>query len=167
VRIGIDTNVLIYAHLPAFPEHAASRAFLGEQLRRPDRTVVVTALVLHEFVHVVTDPRRFEPPLQMAEALAVARRYLGRSNVECLPVDEDGCVRMIDLLERHRLGRNRVADTLFAATFLTHGVRDLATCDPEGYRPFEELRLVDPRGPGDPDGSGPAHVGARRRPRPR
>jgi hypothetical protein len=41
--------------------------------------------VLHEFVHVITDGRRFDRPVAMTEALTLARGYLGRSNVECTP----------------------------------------------------------------------------------
>jgi predicted nucleic acid-binding protein len=47
--------------------------------------------------------------------------------------------------ERHRLGRKRIADTLFAATLLTHGVTELITCNPSDFRIFEGLTLIDPR----------------------
>ena len=39
----------------------------------------------------------------------------------------------------------RIADTLFAAALLTSGVHDLITCNPDDFRVFEELRLIDPR----------------------
>ncbi len=144
MRLGLDTNVLIYAHVPAFPRHEGVRAYLQAELRRLETVLVVTPMILHEFVHIVTDARRFEPPLAMSEALAVARLYLGRTNVECVPVDEDSCLLMIELLDRHQLGRNRIADTLLAATLLTHGVTDLVTCNKEDFRHFEDLHVVDP-----------------------
>lgn len=145
MRRGLDTNVLVYAHLPAFAEHASVREFLLEQLDRRKVVLVLTPGVLHEFVHVVTDERRFEPPLSMAEALAVARLYLGRSNVECVASDEGDLLRAFDLLERHHLGRKRIADALFAATLMNHGVAQLVTCDARGYELFDGLSVIDPR----------------------
>ncbi len=147
MKLGVDTNVLVYAHVAALPEHVAVKAFLARQLARRDVTLVVTPAVLHEFVHVVTDPRRFEPPVAMAEALALARLYLGRANVDCLATDADALVDALALVERHGLGRRRLADTLFAATLLRHGVRQLATCNPGDFATFSGLQLVDPRVP--------------------
>jgi predicted nucleic acid-binding protein len=145
VRRGLDTNVLVYTHLPAMPDHAPVRRFLLAQLQDPTVTLVVTAQILHEFVHVVTDPRRFEPPVTMAEALATARLYLDRSNVDCVVTDV-ACVRAaFALLEQHALGRNRIADTLFAATLLQHHVLEVITCNPDDFRVFEALTIIDPR----------------------
>lgn len=142
--IGIDTNVLVYAHVPGFAQHAAARAFLRARLEQSSTSLAVTPMVLHELVHVITDARRFDPPVSMAEAIEVARRYLGRSNVECLAVDEPAMAMALDLLEQHQFGRRRVADCLLAATLLRHGVTELATYDPDDFRGFEGLSVVVP-----------------------
>jgi len=42
VKLGVDTNVLVYAHVAALPEHVAARAFLARLLERRDVTLVVT-----------------------------------------------------------------------------------------------------------------------------
>ncbi|HSG39732.1 MAG TPA: hypothetical protein VLE27_08860, partial [Thermoanaerobaculia bacterium] len=76
MRQGVDTNVLIYAHMAEMPHHEVVRGFLFDQLSRDDVTLVVTPGILHEFVHVVTDGRRFDPPVAMEDALALARGYL-------------------------------------------------------------------------------------------
>ena len=145
MRYGCDTNVLIYAHLPSLPDHEKVRAHLLRLLADREVTVAITGSILHEFVHVVTDSRRFQPPVSMAEALAVARQYLGRANVECLSVDEEAVRLAFELIERHNLGRRRIADTLFAATLLRNGIDRLVTCDPADFRTFDGLAVVDPR----------------------
>ncbi len=145
MRRGLDTNVLVYTHIPAMPDHEIVRRFLHAQLHDPETTLAVTAQILHEFVHVVTDPRRFEPPVAMAEALAITRLYLNRTNVDCVVTDA-ACVReAFDLLEQHALGRNRIADTLFAATLLHHDIHEVITCNPGDFRGFEGLTVIDPR----------------------
>lgn len=145
MKRGIDTNVLVYAHLASLPEHGGVRNYLEGQLARRDVTLVLTPSVLHEFVHVVTDARRFDPPVGMGEALAIARLYLGRSNVECAATDADAVAAAFDLVDRHGLGRKRLADTLLAATLLRSGVRQLVTCNPADFEIFAGLDLVDPR----------------------
>ena len=99
---------------------------------------------------VAEDGRRFDPPVSMAEALAVARLFLGRSNVECIGANETILLEAFDLLERYRLGRKRIADTLLAATLLHHGISELITCNPRDFRVFEGLEVIDPRADGTP-----------------
>jgi predicted nucleic acid-binding protein len=144
-RRGVDTNVLIYAHIPESPHHEVVRRYLSNQLAQEEVTLVVTPGILHELVHVVTDGRRFEPPVAMKDALAVARTYLNRTNVECLSVDQSSLLRAFELLERYQLGRKRIADTLFAASLLDQDIRELITCNLDDFRVFEELTLIDPR----------------------
>jgi len=145
MRRGVDTNVLIYAHMTEMPQHEVVRSFLIGQLAQEDVTLVITPGILHEFVHVVTDGRRFDPPVAIKDALAVARGYLDRTNIECLSVDERTVISAFNLLERHHLGRKRIADTLFAASLLDQGVRELITCNLDDFQIFEKLALIDPR----------------------
>src|SRR5215218_8638449 len=139
MRRGLDTNVLIYAHMPDLPDHVRVRSFLLSQLANEDVTLVITPIILHEFVHVITDGKRFDPPVSMADALAVARVYLDHTNVECLSLDGQAVAGAFALIERHQLGRKRIADTLFAACLLGHGVHELITCNPADFRIFDSL----------------------------
>lgn len=145
-RLGIDTNVLIYAHLPSFSAHDAVRRFLLEHLEAPETTLAIVPLVFNEFLHIVTDARRFDPPVTMTEAISLTKLYLDRSNVEIPASDEAAVQRMLRLQERHRLGRKRLADTLLAATLLRHGITELVTCNPGDFALFDPLRTIDPRG---------------------
>ncbi len=156
MKRGLDTNVLVYAHVAALPEHGVVREFLAGQLARRDVTLVLTPSVLHEFVHVVTDPRRFEPPVAMGEALALARLYLGRANVDCVATDAEAVAEAFNLIDRHGLGRKRLADTLLAATFLRHGVKQIVTCNRGDFEIFSSLEIVDPRSP-DASSGGRVH----------
>jgi predicted nucleic acid-binding protein len=145
VRCGVDTNVLIYAHIPAFQEHSQVWNFLLDQLNRPDVTLVVTPEIFHEFVHVVTDSKRFDPPVSMSEALSIVRLYLEKTNIECLGTTEAILGEALSLMERYKLGRKRVADTLFAATLLHDRINTIVTYNPKDFRVFEGLTVIDPR----------------------
>lgn len=145
MKLGIDSNVLLQAHLPALDRHELAHAYLQEQLALPGVTLVLTPLVLHEFVHVVTDSRRFDPPVPMTEAISVTRSYLGRTNVECVGADEPTLLLALDLLSRYRLGRKRIADTLLAATLLVHGIHRLVTFNVGDFKVFADLTVSEPQ----------------------
>ena len=81
----------------------------------------------------------------MGDTLSVARTYIQRENIECLAVGEPATARAFDLIDRHQLGRRRIAKALFAATLLDAGVDTLLTCNEKDFAIFEELTLVDPR----------------------
>ncbi len=145
MRIGVDTNVLIYAHISSLADHTAVRRYLTAKLESPDTRLVISPMILHELVHVITDPRRFSPAVEMSEALSVARTYLGRDNVECLSVGESAMTKALELIDRHQLGRRRISDTLFAASLIDAGVETLLTCNERDFAVFDDLTLVDPR----------------------
>jgi predicted nucleic acid-binding protein len=70
---------------------------------------------------------------RLQRVLALARLYLGRSNVACVATDAEALADAFALVDCHRLGRKRLADTLLAATLLRHGVRQLVTCNPGDF----------------------------------
>jgi predicted nucleic acid-binding protein len=65
---GLDTSFLVAAEVAEHVEHAAARARL-KALREAGDSFALTPQVLAEFVHVVTDAKRFSQPLAMNEAL--------------------------------------------------------------------------------------------------
>lgn len=65
---GFDTSFLVAAEVAGHAEHSAARARLAE-LRAADDRFGIAPQVLAEFVHVVTDGKRFSEPLEMPAAL--------------------------------------------------------------------------------------------------
>lgn len=92
MRCGIGTNVLVYAHLPVFPESETVRDRLRAPLADKSWQFALTASVLHEFVHVVTDPRRFDPPVAMVEAQSSLHRLI--LDVLALILDQGATARV-------------------------------------------------------------------------
>jgi predicted nucleic acid-binding protein len=127
--IGVDTSYLVAL---AVREHASHRAcwrlFESEIVGRT-ATMAIAPQVLAEFCHVVTDPRRFERPLEMAAALELCEQWWNAE--ECRPVAVDAEVAALFLAWMHelRLGRKQLLDTLLAASYHRAGVRRLATTD--------------------------------------
>jgi len=122
--LAIDTDVLVHWAMAGAPHHQAVRRFLEREVEKQGR-LGLTPQVLREFLHVVTDSRRFENPLPMEEALKLSMRlWNGQEIVQVLP-STTVHDRMCELLEELRLGRKRILDTALAATLEAAGITRL------------------------------------------
>ena len=65
---GLDSNILVQLALQDHPANVATIAAVQAETQRGNR-LVFPSLVVDEFLHVITDARRFSPPLTMLEAL--------------------------------------------------------------------------------------------------
>ena len=61
---GLDTGFLVAAEVAEHAEYSPARQTLARLVAAGDRIAIVPQ-VLAEFVHVVTDPRRFAQPLRV------------------------------------------------------------------------------------------------------
>lgn len=138
--IGLDTSFLVGLAIREHPSHGPCVRIFENEIRGRDGTMALAAQVLAEFCHVVTDPRRFERPLDMAEALDLCEQLWNAR--ECRQVQVDGEVGALFLtwMHTHRLGRKRLLDTLLAATYHRAGVTRLATTD---WRDFERYGVFE------------------------
>ena len=74
MRHGLDTGFLVAAEVVEHSDHAAARLKLAELLAAGDRFALAPQ-VLAEFIHVVTDSRRFAQPLDIGAARDLAEQW--------------------------------------------------------------------------------------------
>jgi predicted nucleic acid-binding protein len=134
--IGVDTTFLVQLELVELPAHKAAHAFLQRQILRPQVPLALAPQVLAEFIHIVTDPRRFQKPLAAGEAVAKARFWWNAAEVRRLFPSSESTVLFLDWMQRHQLGRKRILDTQLAAIFWTAGVRQVLTANPADFQLF-------------------------------
>jgi len=137
--IGIDTSFLVAFELREHPSHGSARALADS---RREEGFAMSTQIPAEFLHVVTDPRRFATPLLMEDALARIDRWWRAREVRIVPTGDAVGMRFLDLVRRHHLGRKRLLDTLLAATYLEAGVHVIATTDVRDFGQFEGLGVV-------------------------
>ncbi len=140
---GIDTGFLVALEIIEHADHAAARALLARLIGAGDR-LALAPQVLAEFLHIVTDPRRFAQPLDMTAARRIALEWwLGREVEQVFP--DDGATQLfLSWMERHRLGRKRLLDTQLAATYRRAGVTSLLTTNPGDFGIFGEFTCLTP-----------------------
>jgi len=74
-----DVNVLVYAHRADSPNHQAYREWLEETING-EHSFGISELVLSGFLRIVTHPRIFDPPSDIALALAFTNQIRERPN---------------------------------------------------------------------------------------
>lgn len=141
--IALDTDVLVNWTVSGARHHEAVRTWIDGALEKSTR-FGLTQQVCFEFLHVVTDPRRFERPLPMPQAVRFVERLWTSREVDRVGARVAVVPRLCTLVDRHRLGRKRILDTALAATLSTAGVDRLATLNGRHYEAFSFLEIVDP-----------------------
>lgn len=142
--VALDTDVLVHWTMQGTPRHAAVSKWVRRHLRTRGNALALTPQTLHELIHVCTDPRRFERPMSMAEALERSRAlWDAREVVRVLP-GPTVLHRTLELLGKFRLGRKRILDTVLAATLEAADVHHLATLNAADFAIFPFLEVVTP-----------------------
>src|ERR1039457_3977388 len=77
---GLDTGFPVAAEVREHAEHTGASVTLTQVLSAGD-AIAIAPQVLAEFIHVVTDPRRFTQPLDMNAARDVAEQWWTASDV--------------------------------------------------------------------------------------
>lgn len=133
---GVDTTFLVQVEVLESPGHAAARAWMHEAMARSSQPFAVAPQVLMEFVHVVTDPRRFRTPLTIDAALDKALGWWEAGEVRPVYPTLDSTRLTLSWLRQHRLGRKRLLDTQLAATYYSAGITSLLTLNFADYEIF-------------------------------
>lgn len=139
--ILVDANLLVYAHVSSFPEHARARAWLDGRLAGPAPVGLPWESLLG-FVRLVSNPRVFERPEPAAAAWRQARRWLA-SPVAWVPLSTERHSQILDGFLSSTVTRaNHVPDAHLAALAVGHG---LTLCSTDGdFARFPGLRWENP-----------------------
>ena len=139
--ILVDANILLYAEDYLQSRHQQARAWWDSQLSGTG-VVCLCWTVLSAFIRIGTNPRVFEHPLSLEQALARVQSWL-----------DQPCTRVVLPTERHwtvfkqvltdgQAVANLVTDAHMAALAIEHGC-ELASTDSDFAR-FPKLKWRNP-----------------------
>jgi|SRR5579872_4171251 len=140
---GLDTGFLVAAEVAEHPSHARARAILSERLAAGDQ-LAITPQVLAEFIHIVTDGRRFSKPLPVSEAIRLAEQWWSAREVTQVFPGDRAVRQFLEWLRHHALGRKRLLDTLLAATYSEASISSVLTTNPGDFAVFGCFACVVP-----------------------
>ncbi len=78
-----DVNLLLYATISGFPEHARARRW-WEELLSGAADVALTGPAIFGFIRIGTNPRIFDRPLGVDDAVERVQQWLGQPAVRFL-----------------------------------------------------------------------------------
>jgi predicted nucleic acid-binding protein len=143
VSLALDTDVLVHWAMTGMPRHVAARELVRAEISA-GRSVALALQVLWEFLHVVTDPRRFSTPMTTSSALATTGALWDAPDTTRIVAGPRTAHRTLELLRTLELGRERILDTALAATLEEAGIKRLATFNRKDFEAFPFLEIVEP-----------------------
>lgn len=143
MTIGIDTGFLVAAEVAEHPDHQAARLKFQQSRAAGDRFALASQ-VLAEFVHVVTDPKRFAQPLTMEAALERAEIWWESPEVDQIGSDALSMRTFFSWMRQHRLGRKRILDTMLASAFHEAGIVFIFTTNSRDFTVLGDFVCVTP-----------------------
>ena len=139
---GLDTGFLVAAEMREHAHHAAARSTLKRLIGAGD-LIAIAPQVLAEFIHIVTDSRRFTQPLEVS----LAEQWWTAREVTRVFPDDDATRQFLAWLAQYSLGRKRLLDTLLAATYSQAGIQSMLTINPSDFGVLGVFSCVTPDGP--------------------
>jgi uncharacterized protein len=139
--ILVDANLLLHATNSSSPQHEAARRWLEATFSKPEPVGIAWTTVL-AFVRIGTNPRAFEHPLSIAEAVTIVSDWLDHPSLVIPGPEERHWEVLRDLLIEGQCHGPLVMDAELAALAIEHGAT-LATNDKDFAR-FPRLRFFNP-----------------------
>lgn len=140
---GLDTGFLVAAEILEHPQNAAARMVLQRLLSGGD-SIAIAPQVLAEFIHIVTDARRFTKPLDMTTAQQLSMQWWTAKEVTRVFPDDAATKLFLQWLAQYRLGRKRLLNTFLAATYNLAGALSILTTNPADFAVFGVFQCLTP-----------------------
>jgi uncharacterized protein len=140
--IGVDTNILVYAHREESPWHDAAYRCLG-RLAEGRAPWAIPWTCVHEFLAIVTHPRIYNPPTPLKLALEQMDAWLESPSLVLLLEGDGYWEELRSVLETGKISGAQVHDARIASLCRFHGVSELWTADRDFNR-FGGLKVRNP-----------------------
>jgi len=143
---GLDTGFLVAVEHSEHAQHTVARQTLAGLLAAGDQLALAPQVVA-EFMHVVTDSRRFVRPIDMATTNQLVQRWWTANDVTHVFPDIVATQQFLAWVKKFSLGRKRLLDTLLAATFHQAGIQSVLTTNPADFAVFGVFTCITATGP--------------------
>lgn len=139
--ILVDANILLYAEDSLSPQHQQARIWWDDQLSK-ESPVCLCWTVLAAFIRIGSNPRVFEKPLSLEQALSRVQSWLDQPCIRIVRPTENHWSLFQQMLTDGQAVANLVTDAHLAALSIEHGC-SLASTDADFAR-FPKLKWFNP-----------------------
>ncbi|MEE8399415.1 MAG: type II toxin-antitoxin system VapC family toxin [Desulfobacterales bacterium] len=139
--ILVDANLLLYAVDALHPHHEKARSWWDGQLSGTG-TICLCWTVLSAFIRIGTNPRVFEHPLSLEQALSQVQSWIDQPCTRVIRPTEQHWTVFKQVLMEGQAVANLVTDAHIAALAIEHGC-ELVSTDSDFAR-FPKLKWRNP-----------------------
>lgn len=141
--VVLDANILLYAHMPVFPQHKAVAIWVEDALSNAVNSLGVTWAVATAFLRVSTNRRVFEKPFQISFAKTCLDDLFAHPLVSLVGPTERHWHVYSTILMAQNLSGDIVMDAHIAAIALEHDA-SVASCDRDFRRFSDYVNIINP-----------------------
>ena len=142
--IVVDVNLLLYASFTSFEPHRAAAKWFEAALNG-DEQLLLPGVSIFGFIRIATNPRIFEKPLRVEDALGAVETWLAQPHVHFLVPGPRHLELAFELLRKLGAAKNLTTDVQLAA----HAIENQAVLysNDSDFARFEGLRWTNPLAP--------------------
>ena len=140
--IGLDTCFLIDLYWQDSPRNKNSKALFSKLANDDSIQIGIYFNCFNEFLHVITDSKRFQNPFSIKEAINVIDFWCDIDKVNVLYPNDTSFKRTVAWMNMYNLGRNRINDTQMASCYLTNNITSIITANPKDFEIFQSFTLL-------------------------
>ena len=132
-RIGVDTNVLVFADDASNPHYSKAKGYLEDAIKG-DITLCLSHQILAEYFSVITNPQRVRQPLSVEEAKERVL-FLNRTRrIKKIYPKRSTLKRCIEFCAKNQIYGIQVFDVYFATVLLDNNIHKLITQNTKDFR---------------------------------
>jgi len=139
---GIDTTFLIDLEIKESPRHERAVEIFNKWREDKNSYLVIYSNVFNEFLHVVTDSRRFINPVPMEKAIEKCWYWIDHQRVKVAYSTDDSLKRQLLWMSIYNLERKRINDTTMAAAYAQSGVSKIITANPDDFESLNTFEVI-------------------------
>ena len=139
---GIDTTFLIDLEIKESPRHERAVEIFNKWREEKNSFLVIYSNVFNEFLHVITDAKRFVYPVPMETAIERCWYWIDHQRVKVVYSSDDSLKRQLLWMSMHELGRKRINDTTMAAVYAQEGVSKIITANPADFEILKTFEVI-------------------------
>jgi predicted nucleic acid-binding protein len=98
---------------------------------------------LYEFFAIITDPKRVEKPVEVAEAIDVIN-FLRESNIKIIVTTHKTLEILTNLLKKYNLKKQKIFDAVLAALAIENKIEAILTRNDKDFNMINEITAINP-----------------------
>lgn len=138
----LDTMILVYAYDTACRFYEKAKEIRDKALNR-DIKGCIAYQNLYEFFACLTDKNKTSNPITPIEAGAEIEKYIF-SQIPVIMQTSGTCKKVIDIVRRYKIVKQEIYDVVLVATMLENGVNGIYTHNPEHFKKYPFLDVINP-----------------------